>query len=40
MIRACSDLELVLLADDTNAFAKASNPTELLQRVVKMVQVQ
>ena len=33
MVRACSDLELVLFADDTNAFAKGSNPAELFQKV-------
>ena len=35
MVGACSDLELVLFADDTNAFAKASDPTELFQKVNK-----
>ena len=35
MVRASRDLELVLFADDTNAFAKAKNHTELLEKVNK-----
>ena len=38
MVRACSDLDLVLFADDTNIFAKARNSDELFQKVNKGLQ--
>ena len=33
MVRVCGELILVLFADDTNVFAEASNPVDLLKRV-------
>ena len=38
MVRACTDLDLVLFADDTNIFAKARNPTELFHKVNRGLQ--